>query len=212
MGTAGQSEEQQKPQLRSARWFRKNDLPGFIHRSTLAADGWTREDLMEKPIVGILNTWSDISPCNLNLRSLAQKVREGILEAGGIPFELPLMSISENLIKPSSFPFRNMLAMDTEETIRGYPLDAVVLMGGCDKTQPGLLMGAASANVPAIVLNSGPGTPRSATGEYWVTGSPTTTWSTTLCFALPTVGAGHFARPMLPRSMRPCRPGARTRM
>ena len=152
------------PQLRSARWFRKNDLPGFIHRSTLAADGWTREDLMERPIVGILNTWSDLNPCNLNLRALAQKVREGVLEAGGIPFELPLMSISENLVKPSAFPFRNLLAMDAEETIRGYPVDAVVLMGGCDKTQPGLLMGAASANVPAIVLNSGPGTPRSATG------------------------------------------------
>lgn len=164
MDTPSPSEEKQKPLLRSARWFRKNDLPGFIHRSTLAADGWTREDLMEKPIVGILNTWSDINPCNMNLRMLAQKVREGILEAGGIPFEIPLMSISENLIKPSSFPFRNMLAMDTEECIRGYPLDAVVLMGGCDKTQPGLLMGAASANVPAIALNSGPGTPRSAIG------------------------------------------------
>ncbi|UMT86279.1 dihydroxy-acid dehydratase [Paracidovorax citrulli] len=150
--------------LRSARWFQKNDLPGFIHRSTLAADGWTREDLMERPIVGILNTWSDLNPCNSNLRSLAGKVREGVLEAGGIPFELPLLSISENLIKPSAFPFRNLLAMAAEESIRGYPLDSVVLLGGCDKTQPGLLMGAASANVPAIVLNSGPGTPRSATG------------------------------------------------
>ena len=150
--------------LRSARWFQKNDLPGFIHRSTLAAQGWTREDLLERPIVGILNTWSDLNPCNSNLRTLAQHVREGVLEAGGIPFELPLMSISENLIKPSAFPFRNLLAMAAEESIRGYPLDSVVLLGGCDKTQPGLLMGAASADVPAIVLNSGPGTPRSATG------------------------------------------------
>jgi dihydroxy-acid dehydratase len=152
------------PERRSARWFRKNDLPGFVHRSTLAADGWTREDLIERPVVGILNTWSDLNPCNLNLRALAVKVREGILEAGGIPFEVPMMSISENLIKPSSFPFRNLLSMDVEETIRGYPFDAVVLLGGCDKTQPGLLMGAASVNVPAIVLNGGPATPRSMSG------------------------------------------------
>ncbi|MCO4864642.1 dihydroxy-acid dehydratase [Cupriavidus sp. WGlv3] len=150
--------------LRSARWFRKNDLPGFVHRSTLSAAGWSREDLMERPVVGILNTWSDINPCNLNLRTLAEEARVGILEAGGIPFEVPLMSISENIIKPTSFPFRNLLAMEAEETIRGYPFDAVVLLGGCDKTQPALLMGAASAGVPFIFLASGPATPRSASG------------------------------------------------
>ncbi|WAJ39304.1 dihydroxy-acid dehydratase [Pseudomonas sp. GOM7] len=150
--------------LRSARWFRKDDLPGFVHRSTLSAAGWSREDLMTRPVVGILNTWSDINPCNLNLRTLAEEVRVGILEAGGIPFEVPLMSISENIIKPSSFPFRNLLAMEAEETIRGYPFDALVLLGGCDKTQPALLMGAASAGVPFIFLASGPATPRSATG------------------------------------------------
>ncbi|MNQ77066.1 L-arabonate dehydratase [compost metagenome] len=119
---------------------------------------------MERPVVGILNTWSDINPCNLNLRTLAEEVKVGILEAGGIPFEVPLMSISENIIKPTSFPFRNLLAMEAEETIRGYPFDAVVLLGGCDKTQPALLMGAASAGVPFIFLASGPATPRSATG------------------------------------------------
>ncbi|ULX53906.1 dihydroxy-acid dehydratase [Cupriavidus taiwanensis] len=150
--------------LRSARWFRKNDLPGFVHRSTLSTAGWSREDLMERPVVGILNTWSDINPCNLNLRTLAEEARVGILEAGGIPFEVPLMSISENIIKPTSFPFRNLLAMEAEETIRGYPFDAVVLLGGCDKTQPALLMGAASAGVPFIFLASGPATPRSASG------------------------------------------------
>ncbi|MDH4608527.1 dihydroxy-acid dehydratase [Pseudomonas sp. BN102] len=150
--------------LRSARWFRKDDLPGFVHRSTLSTAGWSREDLMERPVVGILNTWSDINPCNLNLRTLAEEVKVGILEAGGIPFEVPLMSISENIIKPTSFPFRNLLAMEAEETIRGYPFDAVVLLGGCDKTQPALLMGAASAGVPFIFLASGPATPRSATG------------------------------------------------
>ncbi|WP_409287330.1 MULTISPECIES: dihydroxy-acid dehydratase [Pseudomonas] len=150
--------------LRSARWFRKDDLPGFVHRSTLSTAGWSREDLMERPVVGILNTWSDINPCNLNLRALAEEVKVGIHEAGGIPLEVPLMSISENIIKPTSFPFRNLLAMEAEETIRGYPFDAVVLLGGCDKTQPALLMGAASAGVPFIFLASGPATPRSATG------------------------------------------------
>ena len=153
-----------KKALRSARWFRKDDLPGFIHRSTLAAAGWTREDLMERPVIGILNTWSDINPCNMNLRVLAEDVRTGIIEAGGIPFEAPLMSLSENIIKPTSFPFRNLLAMEVEECIRAYPFDAVVLLGGCDKTQPALIMGAVSAGVPFIFLASGPATPRSATG------------------------------------------------
>jgi dihydroxy-acid dehydratase len=153
-----------KPPLRSARWFRKDDLPGFVHRSTLAAAGWSREDLMTRPVIGILNTWSDLNPCNLNLRALAEEVRTGVLEAGGIPFEVPLMSISENIVKPTSFPFRNLLAMEVEETLRGYPFDAVVLLGGCDKTQPALLMGAASARMPFVFLASGPATPRSAGG------------------------------------------------
>lgn len=153
-----------KMALRSARWFRKDDLPGFIHRSTLAAAGWNRQDLMERPVVGILNTWSDINPCNMNLRVLAEDVRTGIIEAGGIPFETPLMSLSENIIKPTSFPFRNLLAMEVEECVRAYPFDAVVLLGGCDKTQPALIMGAVSAGVPFIFLASGPATPRSATG------------------------------------------------
>jgi dihydroxy-acid dehydratase len=154
-----------KKALRSERWFRKDDLPGFIHRSTLAAAGWSREDLMGRPVIGILNTWSDINPCNMNLRVLAEDVRVGIMEAGGIPFEAPVMSISENIIKPTSFPFRNLLAMEVEECIRAYPFDAVVLLGGCDKTQPALVMGAVSAGVPFIFLASGPATPRSASGR-----------------------------------------------
>lgn len=114
----------QRP-LRSARWFRTDDLPSFVHRSTLAAAGWSREDVMTRPVIGILNTWSDINPCKFNLRTLAQEVRTGILEAGGIPFEVPLMSISENIIKPTSFPFRNLLAMEVEQTPRGYPFAVV---------------------------------------------------------------------------------------
>lgn len=162
----GKIESAHKRELRSARWFRKDDLPGFVHRSTLAAAGWSREDLMGRPVVGILNTWSDINPCNLNLRALAEEVRTGILESGGIPFEVPLMSLSENIIKPTSFPFRNLLSMEAEECIRAYPFDAVVLLGGCDKTQPALLMGAASARIPFIFLASGPATPRSLTGGH----------------------------------------------
>jgi dihydroxy-acid dehydratase len=162
----GNAETTHKRALRSARWFRKDDLPGFVHRSTLAAAGWSREDLVSRPVVGILNTWSDINPCNLNLRALAEEVRTGILESGGIPFEVPLMSLSENIIKPTSFPFRNLLSMDAEECIRAYPFDAVVLLGGCDKTQPALLMGAASARIPFIFLASGPATPRSLTGGH----------------------------------------------
>jgi len=162
----GDDEAQRRRALRSARWFRKDDLPGFVHRSTLAASGWSREDLMQRPVVGILNTWSDINPCNLNLRALAEEVRTGILESGGIPFEVPLMSLSENIIKPTSFPFRNLLSMEAEECIRAYPFDAVVLLGGCDKTQPALLMGAASARIPCIFLASGPATPRSLTGGH----------------------------------------------
>jgi len=163
------NDETTRRRQRSARWFRKDDLPAFVHRSTLATAGWSREDLMERPVVGMLNTWSDINPCNLNLRVLAAEVRTGILEAGGIPFEVPLMSLSENIIKPTSFPFRNLLAMDAEESIRAYPFDSVVLLGGCDKTQPALLMGAASANVPMIFLASGPATPRSRTGGHLAT-------------------------------------------
>jgi dihydroxy-acid dehydratase len=159
-------EKQDDRTPRSARWFRKDDLPGFVHRSTLAAAGWSRDDLMTRPVVGILNTWSDINPCNLNLRDLAEEVRTGVLEAGGVPFEMPLMSLSENIVKPTSFPFRNLLAMEAEECIRAHPFDAVVLLGGCDKTQPALLMGAASARVPFIFLGSGPATPRSLTGGH----------------------------------------------
>lgn len=177
--------------LRSARWFRKDDLPGFVHRSTLAASGWSREDLMGRPVVGILNTWSDINPCNLNLRALAEEVRTGILEAGGIPFEVPLLSLSENIIKPTSFPFRNLLSMEAEECIRAYPFDAVVLLGGCDKTQPALLMGAASARVPFIFLASGPATPRSSGGGPL--GNATGVWRLVDQLRAGTVSKGEFA-------------------
>src|SRR5436305_4923797 len=137
--------------LRSARWFGGRDLAGFVHRASLAAataDG--------RPVVGIVNPWSELVHCNLHFRGLAEAARRGIAGAGGIPVELSTISLGENLMKPTTMLYRNLMAMDVEESIRSYPLDAVVLIGGCDKTVPAQLMGAASANVPAIMLTGGP--------------------------------------------------------
>src|SRR5438105_8704886 len=137
--------------LRSARWFGGRDLAGFVHRASLAAataDG--------RPVVGICNPWSELVHCNLHFRGLAEAVRRGIAEAEGIPVEFSTISLGENLMKPTTMLYRNLMAMDVEESIRAYPLDAVVLIGGCDKTVPAELMGAASADVPAIMLTGGP--------------------------------------------------------
>src|ERR671935_1381789 len=140
--------------LRSARWFAGRDLAGFIHRGSLAAataDG--------RPVVGICNPWSELVHCNLHFRSLAEAVKRGVLLAGGLPLEFPTISLGENLMKPTTMLYRNLMSMDVEECIRAYPLDAVVLLGGCDKTVPAQLMGAASADVPAIMVTGGPSQP-----------------------------------------------------
>jgi dihydroxy-acid dehydratase len=140
--------------LRSARWFGGHDLAGFIHRASLAAataDG--------RPVVGICNPWSELVHCNLHFRGLAEAVRRGVAGAGGIPVEFSTISLGENLMKPTTMLYRNLMAMDVEESIRAYPLDAVVLIGGCDKTVPAELMGAASADVPAIMITGGPEAP-----------------------------------------------------
>jgi dihydroxy-acid dehydratase len=139
--------------LRSARWFGGEDLAGFIHRASV------REPIGGRPVIGICNSWSELVHCNLHLRALAAAVKRGVLEAGGLPLEFPTMSLGENLMKPSAMLYRNLMSMDVEETIRSNPLDAVVLIGSCDKTVPAQLMGAASANVPAIMLTGGPSTP-----------------------------------------------------
>src|SRR5256714_3147096 len=143
-------------ELRSARWFGGRDLPGFIHRASLHAEGISRGGLAGRPVVGICNSWSELVNCNLHFRSLAEAVKRGVLLAGGLPLEFPTVSLGENLMKPTAMLFRNLMAMDVEECIRGYPLDAVVLLGGCDKTVPAQLMGAASADVPAIMITGGP--------------------------------------------------------
>jgi len=146
-------------ELRSARWFGGHDLAGFIHRASLHAEGISRSALAGRPVVGICNSWSELVNCNLHFRSLAEAVKRGVLQAGGLPLEFPTISLGENLMKPTAMLFRNLMAMDVEECIRAYPLDAVVLLGGCDKTVPAQLMGAASADVPAIMITGGPSQP-----------------------------------------------------
>lgn len=145
--------------LRSSRWFSGDHVPGFVHRTAMRASGFTRASFDGRPIVGICNSWSELISCNLHLRALADSVRRGVLQAGGIPLEFPTISLGEQLMKPTTMLFRNLMAMDVEESLRGYPFDAVVMLGGCDKTMPAQLMGAASADVPTIVVPGGPADP-----------------------------------------------------
>ena len=143
-------------QLRSARWFAPDDLRSFGHRSRMMQMGLGPEDWEGRPVIGILNTWSEMNPCHLHFRDRAEDVKKGIAQAGGLALEIPTISIDESFTKPTSMLYRNMIAMETEETIRSHPLDGVVLMGGCDKSTPGLTMGAISAGVPFIFLPAGP--------------------------------------------------------
>ena len=144
-------------ELRSARWFApKSDFRAFGHRSRMLQIGYSEEDWGEKPIVGILNTWSDISPCHMHFKQRVEDVKRGVLQAGGFPIELPTLSVGEVFVKPTTMLYRNMLAMEVEELIRSHPIDGVVLMGGCDKSTPGLVMGSISAGVPMIYLPAGP--------------------------------------------------------
>jgi dihydroxy-acid dehydratase len=145
--------------LRSQRWFGGDELSGFIHRASIHAEGISRAALAGRPVVGICNPWSELVNCNLHFRSLAESVRRGVLMAGGLPLEFGALALGENLMKPTAMLYRNLMAMDVEESIRAYPLDAVVLIGGCDKTVPAELMGAASADVPAIMITGGPAQP-----------------------------------------------------
>ena len=151
--------------LRSARWFGGTDLAGFIHRASIHAEGISRNALVGRPVIGICNSWSELVNCNLHFRALAESVKRGVLLAGGLPLEFPTISLGENLMKPSAMLFRNLMSMDVEECIRAYPLDAVVLLGGCDKTVPAQLMGAASADVPAIMVTGGPSEPACFRGK-----------------------------------------------
>jgi dihydroxy-acid dehydratase len=143
-------------ELRSHRWYGVNDLRSFGHRSRTKQMGFAAEDYAGKPVIGIINTWSEMNPCHAHFRTRAEEVKRGVWQAGGFPVEMPAMSLGEPLMKPTTMLYRNLLAMECEELLRANPIDGAVLLGGCDKTTPGLLMGAASMNIPAIFVPAGP--------------------------------------------------------
>jgi dihydroxy-acid dehydratase len=146
----------EKKQLRSAAWFGRTDKDGFIHRSWMKNQGFPPDVFDGRPVIGICNTWSELTPCNAHLRALAERVKRGVWEMGGLPLEFPVMSTGETNLRPTAMLYRNLVSMDVEESLRANPVDGVVLMCGCDKTTPALLMGAASCDLPAIVVSGGP--------------------------------------------------------
>ena len=164
-----------KTEQRSIRWFGRQDIYGFIYRSWVKNRGVPQDQFDGRPVIGICNTWSELTPCNTHFRVLAEHVRNGVLEAGGFPLEFPVMSLGETLLRPTAMLYRNLASMDVEESIRGNPLDGVVLLAGCDKTTPATLMGAASVDLPTILVSGGP----MLSGKYRGTdiGSGTNTWS-----------------------------------
>ncbi|MBE2278124.1 MAG: dihydroxy-acid dehydratase [Rhodobacteraceae bacterium] len=145
-----------KKELRSRQWYGGNSKSAFMHRSWMKNQGMPEDEFDGRPVIGICNTWSEMTPCNAHLRDLAERVKFGVYEAGGFPVEFPVLSASESQTRPTAMLHRNLAAMDVEECIRAYPVDGVVLMAGCDKTTPSLVMGAASCNIPAVVVSGGP--------------------------------------------------------
>ncbi|MDB5881102.1 MAG: dihydroxy-acid dehydratase [Ramlibacter sp.] len=163
-----------KPEeLRSHRWYGVNDLRSFGHRSRTAQMGYPRSDYAGKPVIAVINTWSDINPCHSHFKQRVEEVKRGIWQAGGFPVEMPAMSLSEPFQKPTTMLYRNLLAMECEELLRSYPADGCVLMGGCDKTTPALVMGAISMDLPAIFLPAGPMLRGDYKGQYLGSGSDT---------------------------------------
>ncbi|MGW0648095.1 L-arabinonate dehydratase [Streptomyces umbrinus] len=177
-GVGGAPDEGQTPaaprQLRSHQWYGTEGLRSFSHRARTRQLGYLPEEHLGKPVIAILNTWSDINPCHVHLRDRAQAVKRGVWQAGGFPLEFPVSTLSETFQKPTPMLYRNMLAMETEELLRSYPVDGAVLMGGCDKSTPALLMGAASVDLPAIFVPAGPMLPGHWRNE--VLGSGTDMW------------------------------------
>ena len=157
--------------LRSYRWFAPNDIRSFGHRSRAMQIGYSKDDWYEKPIIGIINTWSDIQPCHIHFKSRVEDVKRGIFQMGGFPIELPSISLAEMYVKPTTMLYRNMLSMEVEELIRSHPIDGVVLMGGCDKTTPALLMGAISNDLPTVFLPAGPMLRGNFKGKFLGSGS-----------------------------------------
>src|SRR5438132_10941394 len=174
------SDEAKKPRkraedLRSQQWFGRQDRDGFNYRSWVKNRGVPHDQFDGRPVIGICNTYSELTPCNSHFRGLAEQVKIGVFEAGGFPLEFPVMSLGETLLRPTAMLYRNLASMDVEESIRANPLDGVVLLMGCDKTTPALLMGAASVDIPAIGVSGGP----MLSGKYRGTdiGSGTNVWS-----------------------------------
>src|SRR5512132_580265 len=142
--------------LRSVQWFGRDDIYGFIYRSWTKNRGIPHDQFDGRPVIGICNTYSELTPCNSHFRTIAEHVKAGVLEAGGFPLEFPVMSLGETLLRPTAMLYRNLASMDVEESLRGNPIDGVVLLFGCDKTTPAALMGAASVDLPAIMVTGGP--------------------------------------------------------
>ena len=157
--------------LRSYRWFAPNDVRSFGHRSRAMQMGLNKDDWENKPLIGIINTWSDIQPCHIHFKQRVEDVKKGIYQSGGFPIELPAISLAEMYVKPTTMLYRNMLSMEVEELIRSHPIDGVVLMGGCDKTTPALTMGAITLNLPTIFLPAGPMLRGNYKGKFLGSGS-----------------------------------------
>src|ERR1700733_15395920 len=168
------SKSDEKRTYRSAAWFAKTDKDGFVHRSWMRNQGLPDHVFDGKPVIGICNTWSELTPCNAHFRQIAEHVKRGVIEAGGFPVEFPVFSNGESNLRPTAMFTRNLTSMDVEEAIRGNPIDGVVLLTGCDKTTPATLMGAASCDLPTLVVSGGP----MLNGRYRgrIVGSGTDTW------------------------------------
>src|SRR5215813_14169195 len=142
--------------LRSQEWWSEKNYESFVRRAWMRSEGFTSEVFQNKPVIGICNSWSELTNCNIHLRTVAEAVKRGVWAAGGFPLEFPTISLGEPYMRPTTMLYRNLMAMDVEESIRANPIDGVVLLCGCDKTTPAQLMGAASADVPAIMVPGGP--------------------------------------------------------
>ena len=190
--------------LRSASWFDRQDKNGFYYRSWLKNRGFPQDQFEGRPVIGICNTWSELTPCNTHFKTLADHVRWGVLEAGGFPLEFPVMSLGETMLRPTAMLYRNLASMDVEESIRANPLDGVVLLMGCDKTTPSLLMGAASVDVPTIGISAGPMLRGVYRGRYIGSGTNTISMSEQLRSGEITLSEYHEAEACMHRSQGTC--------
>ncbi len=193
-----------KKELRSRAWFARQDKNGFYYRSWLKNRGFPQDQFDGRPVIGICNTWSELTPCNTHFKTIADHVRWGVLEAGGFPLEFPVLSLGETMLRPTAMLYRNLASMDVEESIRANPLDGVVLLMGCDKTTPALLMGAASVDVPSIGISAGPMLRGAYQGKYIGSGTNTISMSEQLRSGEITLAQYHEAEGCMHRSHGTC--------